>query len=65
MGAQTPAQTGAVLLTPADAARLANVSRHTIYREVARGALRAKHIGRQLRIDPVDFRFYLRGRGQT
>jgi len=60
----TPTREGAVLLSPADAARIANVSRDTIYREVQRGALPAKHVGRQLRIDPVDFRFYLRERGQ-
>jgi putative molybdopterin biosynthesis protein len=45
---------------PADAARLANVSRDTIYREVQRGALPAKHVGRQLRIDPADFTHYLK-----
>ena len=64
MNTQTPTRDGIVLLTPADAARLANVSRDTVYREIARGALPAKHVGRQLRIDPVDFRFYLRERGQ-
>jgi excisionase family DNA binding protein len=50
---------GTVLLTPADAARLASVSKDTIYREVERGALPALRIGRQLRIDPLDFRHYL------
>jgi excisionase family DNA binding protein len=55
---------GAVLLTPAEAARIANVSRDTIYREIARGALTAKHVGRQLRIDSVDFGSYLRERCQ-
>jgi excisionase family DNA binding protein len=43
-----------VLLTPADAARVANVSRDTIYREIERGALPVRHVGRQLRIDPLD-----------
>jgi excisionase family DNA binding protein len=47
------------LHTPADAARLAKVSRKTIYREVERGELRALHAGRQLRIDPGDFAHYL------
>jgi putative molybdopterin biosynthesis protein len=51
-----------VLLTPADVAKLANVSRETIYREIERGVLLARHVGRQLRIDPLDFRRYL-GRG--
>jgi putative molybdopterin biosynthesis protein len=62
MSTQTPAREGTVLLTPADAARMAKVSRETIYREVARGELRALHVGRQLRIDPTDFKHYL-GRG--
>jgi excisionase family DNA binding protein len=62
MSTQTPTREGIVLLTLADAARLANVSRDTIYREVARGAL-PKHVGRQLRIDPADFRHYLGERG--
>jgi len=35
------------------------VSRKTIYREVERGALPARHVGRQLRIDPADFATYL------
>jgi excisionase family DNA binding protein len=48
-----------VLLTPADAARVANVSRDTIYREIERGALPVRHVGPQLRIDPLDFRHYL------
>jgi putative molybdopterin biosynthesis protein len=64
MHTQTPTRDGIVLLTPADAARIANVSRDTIYREVARGALAAKHVGRQLRIDPIDFGYYLREKGQ-
>jgi putative molybdopterin biosynthesis protein len=59
MNTQTPTRDGWVLLTPADAARLASVSRDTVYREIARGALPAKHVGRQLRIDPVEFAFYL------
>jgi putative molybdopterin biosynthesis protein len=60
MSTQTPTRDGIVLSTPADAARLANVSRDTIYREIERGALPAKHVGRQLRIDPTDFRHYLK-----
>jgi excisionase family DNA binding protein len=64
MRTQTPARDGAIRLTPADAARIANVSRDTIYREFERGQLKAVHVGRQLRIDPIDFRFYLHERGQ-
>jgi excisionase family DNA binding protein len=61
MSTLTPTRDGAVLLTPADAARLAKVSRDTIYREIDRGALRALHVGRLLRIDPTDFRRWLEG----
>lgn len=50
-----------MLLTPADAARLAKVSRDTVYREIDRGALRALHVGRLLRIEPADFRRWLEG----
>jgi excisionase family DNA binding protein len=63
MSTQTPTRDGTVLLSPADAARLANVSRETIYREIDRGALPALHVGRQLRIDPLEFRSYMRGGG--
>jgi excisionase family DNA binding protein len=57
MSTQAPTRLGTVLLTPADAARLANVSRDTIYREIERGSLRALRVsGRLLRIDPPDFR---------
>jgi putative molybdopterin biosynthesis protein len=59
MDTQTPTRDGTVLLSPADAARLAQVSRDTIYREIDRGELPARHVGRQLRIDPADFRGYL------
>jgi excisionase family DNA binding protein len=59
MNTQTPTRSGTVLLSPADAAQLAQVSRNTIYREIERGALPARHVGRQLRIDPADFRAYL------
>jgi excisionase family DNA binding protein len=59
MSTHTPTREGTVLLTPADAARMAQVSRETIYREIERGELRARHVGRQLRIDPADFRRYL------
>ena len=38
---------------------MAQVSRDTIYREIDRGALPARHVGRQLRIDPAEFRAYL------
>jgi len=47
------------LLSPAEVARLANVSLSTVRREIDRGELRARHVGRQLRIDPADFRTYL------
>jgi excisionase family DNA binding protein len=47
------------LLSPAEVAQLANVSRRTVYREIDRGALRVLHVGGQLRIDPDDFREYL------
>ena len=51
------------LLSPEEAARLANVCRRTIYREAARGALPVKHVGRQIRIDRDEFREYLDGEG--
>jgi excisionase family DNA binding protein len=47
------------MLTPAEVAELASVSRKTVYREIDRGALPALHVGRQLRIDPADFKHYL------
>ena len=47
------------LLSPAEVARLANVSTKTVYREIDRGELPVLHVGRQLRIDPADFRAYL------
>ncbi len=51
---------GARLRTPADAARLAQVSLDTIYRAVESGELRAFHAGgRLLRVDPLDFRLRL------
>jgi excisionase family DNA binding protein len=56
MSTETRTLDGEVLLTPADAARLAQVSRDTVYRGIERGELRALHVGRQLRIDPSDFR---------
>lgn len=59
MSTQTPTRDGTVLLTPADVARLAKVSRDTVYREIERGELRACHVGRQLRIDPYAFRRWL------
>ena len=47
------------MLSPAEVAELANVSRKTIYREIDRGELPAVHVGRQLRIDPADLNQYL------
>jgi excisionase family DNA binding protein len=61
MRTQTPTREGTVLLSPADAARLAKVSRDTTYREIERGTLPALHAGRQLRIDPYQFRRWLEG----
>jgi excisionase family DNA binding protein len=63
VGTHTPTPDATVLLTSADAARIAQVSRETIYREIDRGELRARHVGRQLRIDPADFRAYLERAG--
>jgi putative molybdopterin biosynthesis protein len=57
---QTPTPTvDRPLLSPREVAALAGVSLKTVYREVDRGALRAHRVGRQLRIDPVDFNHYL------
>jgi putative molybdopterin biosynthesis protein len=47
------------LLSPAEVARLAAISRKTVYREIDRGELPAIHVGRQLRIDPSDLNQYL------
>lgn len=62
MSTQTPTRDDAVLLTPAEAARRANVCRDTVYRAIDRGELLALRVGgRVLRIDPVDFRRWLEG----
>jgi putative molybdopterin biosynthesis protein len=64
MNAQMP--TRAATLSPAEAARLANVSRATVYREIQRGELPARHVGRQLQIDLADFaRYLLDGRARA
>jgi excisionase family DNA binding protein len=47
------------LLSPAEVARLAAISRKTVYREIDRGELPAIQVGRQLRIDPTDLSRYL------
>jgi putative molybdopterin biosynthesis protein len=47
------------LLSPAEVARVAAISRKTVYREIDRGELKAIHVGRQLRIDPTDLNQYL------
>ena len=47
------------LMTPGEVAELARVSVSTVKREIARGELRAVHVGHQVRIDPTDFRSYL------
>ena len=59
MSTQTPSRDDGVLLTPAEGAQLAKVSRETVYREIDRGELKAVHVGRQLRIDPTDLNQYL------
>ena len=59
MDTQTSALDSSPLLTPRDCAELARVSRDTIYREIERGALPVRHVGRQLRIEPADFARYL------
>jgi putative molybdopterin biosynthesis protein len=59
MSSQTAPIDPDTMLTPAEAAQLAHVSKTTVYREIDRGELRARHVGRQLRIDPADFRAYL------
>jgi excisionase family DNA binding protein len=46
------------MLSPAGRAAR-DVSLSTVRREIDRGELRASHVGRQLRIDPADFRTYL------
>ena len=50
---------GLGLPNPCKGGCVVNVSRDTIYREIERGALPVRHVGRQLRIDPLDFRHYL------
>lgn len=59
MSVQTATRDRSALLTPAEVARLAQVSTATVYREIDRGELRARHVGRQLRIAPADFATYL------
>jgi excisionase family DNA binding protein len=60
MSAQTAtSEDRATLLSPADVARFAGVSIKTVYREIERGVLPAVYVGRQLRIDPLDFKHYL------
>ena len=59
MATQTAPVGREAMLSPAEVAQLANVSLSTVRREIDRGELRARHVGRQLRIDPGDFRTYL------
>jgi excisionase family DNA binding protein len=54
MNTQTVAR-GDTLLTPADVAQLAQISRPTVYRSIASGELKALRAGGQLRIRPRDF----------
>jgi excisionase family DNA binding protein len=61
MSAQATPEPTTALLTPVDVARIANVSLFTVRREIERGALPARHVGRQLRIDPAEFQAYLNG----
>jgi excisionase family DNA binding protein len=58
--AVTPEDTRS-MLSPAEAARAANVSRKTIYREIERGELAACRAGHQIRINPDDFARWLEG----
>jgi excisionase family DNA binding protein len=60
---RTPTPDGTVLLTPTDGARLASVSRDTIYREIERGALPALHVGRLPRIDATTSAITWRAKG--
>jgi excisionase family DNA binding protein len=57
MSGQLPTREG--LLSPADVARLVRVDVTTVYREIQRGHLPVKHVGRQLRIAPKDLVEYL------
>jgi putative molybdopterin biosynthesis protein len=59
MSTQTTQEDTNALLSPAEVARLAAISRKTVYREIDRGELPAIHVGRQLRIDPTDLSQYL------
>ena len=65
MSAQTATPDADVLLSVAEIARHAGVSKRTVYREIDRGALPVRHVGRQLRIDPDDFREYLERGGEA
>ena len=58
MGQTVTSRDESVFLSPAEVARLAAISRKTVYREINRGELPAIHIGRQLRIDPTDLDEY-------
>ena len=49
-----PQPTGPRMLTVAGVAPLLGVSKQTTYRLIERGELRARRIGRQLRIDRMD-----------
>jgi excisionase family DNA binding protein len=46
-------------LTVAEVAAALACSEPTVRRETDRGELRARHVGRQLRIEPAHFRTYL------
>jgi excisionase family DNA binding protein len=59
MSVHVDSERAEALLSPVEVARIANVSLSTVRREIDRGELRARHVGRQLRIDPDDFRDYL------
>jgi putative molybdopterin biosynthesis protein len=59
MGQTATPEDTSPLLSPAEVARLAAISRKTVYREIDRGELPAIHVGRQLRIDPTDLNQYL------
>jgi putative molybdopterin biosynthesis protein len=59
MSTQTAQEDTSALLCPGEVARLAAISRRTVYREIDRGELPPIHVGRQLRIDPTDLNQYL------
>ena len=64
MHAQTATPDANVLMSVAEVARRAGVSRRTVYREIDRGALVAHYVGHQLRIARTTFVSTSTGRGR-